>query len=87
MFRHGDFPRRVPTSGQSYVFVCEFVKNHESAFIKQMSNSHLEKIDKIASKISSSPLVASKQDFTIFTTDAGDKVKTTERICKGNFKF
>jgi serine/threonine-protein phosphatase 2B catalytic subunit len=48
-----------------------------------MSNSHLEKIDKIASKISSSPLSKTGQDFTAFTLESGEKVKTTERICKG----
>lgn len=48
-----------------------------------MSNTHLEKIDKIASKINASPVVTKAQDFTIFTTDTGEKVKTSERICKG----
>jgi hypothetical protein len=48
-----------------------------------MSDETTDKIDKIASKIKSAPINSTGQDFTLFTMDTGEKVKTTERICKG----
>ena len=50
-----------------------------------MSNSHLDKIDKIAAKIGASSLTKpAATEFNIFTTETGEKVSTEERVCKGN---